>query len=68
MCPSPEVEGPVGPMVGVAPAYPTGTKDHLDQRSQGTGGVAANEREGDNPMAMVRLALAVDFRQVVGPK
>jgi len=64
---SPDVEEPVGPGVGVASAYPMDTKDRLDHRNQGTGGVAANEQEGDNPMVIATLGFAVDFRQVVDP-
>ena len=66
-CPSPEVEEPVEPGVGVASAYPMDTKDRLDHRNQGTGGVVVNEREGDNPMVTATLAFAVGFRQVVDP-
>lgn len=66
-CPSLEVEEPVGPEAGVASAYPMGTKDRLDHRNQGTGGVVVNEREGDTPMVMATLAFAVDFRQAVDP-
>lgn len=44
------------------------TKDRLDRRNQGTEGVAVTEREGDNPMGMVTLAPAVDFRWVADPR
>ena len=60
-CPSPEVEEPVEPGVGVASAYPMDTKDRLDRRNQGTEGVAATEREVGDPIGMVMLASAVDF-------
>ena len=67
-CPVPQVEEPAGPRVVVAAsAYPTDTKDRLDRRSQGTEGVAATEREVDNPMVMAILASAVDSRQAVDP-
>ena len=63
-----QVEEPVGPRVVVAASgYPTDTRDRLDRRNQGTEGVAATDREGDNPMVVARLAFAVDFRQAVDP-
>jgi len=67
VCLSLEVEGQVGLRVVVASAYPRDTRDRLDHRSQETEGVAADEREGDNPMVMGMLAFVVDFRQVVDP-
>jgi hypothetical protein len=63
---TPRVEGPAEPRAAVAAsAYPMGAKDRLDRRNQGTEEVAAAEQEADNPIGMVMLAFAVDFRQVV---
>ena len=68
-CLVPQVEEPVGPWAVVtATERPTDTKDRLDRRNQGTEGVAATERQVGNPMRMVTVASAVDFRQAVDPR